>query len=53
MTTYTYLPGIGISSMADANLRTTSYEYDGHNRLKRIKDHDGNILEEYSYNYMK
>lgn len=53
MGTYTYEPGVGISSQADGNLKATFYEYDRHNRLKRIKDHEGNILEEYTYHYMR
>ena len=35
----------------DSNCRITTYEYDALNRLKRIKDHDGNIIEEYDNNY--
>lgn len=35
----------------DGNCRSTYYEYDALLRLKRIKDHDGNIIEEYDSNY--
>ena len=35
----------------DPNCRNTYYEYDALNRLKRIKDHDGNSIEEYDNNY--
>ncbi|UUC44803.1 RHS repeat domain-containing protein [Flavobacterium cerinum] len=35
----------------DSNCRSTYYEYDALLRLKRIKDHDGNIIEEYDTNY--
>ena len=35
----------------DSNCRITTYEYDALNRLKRIKDHDGNIIGEYDNNY--
>ncbi|MEO4005947.1 hypothetical protein [Flavobacterium sp. CAU 1735] len=35
----------------DGNCRSTYYEYDALLRLKRIKDHDGNIIEEYDTNY--
>lgn len=51
VTTYTYLPMIGISSITDENAKTTTYEYDAFNRLKSIKDHSGNILNEYQYNF--
>lgn len=35
----------------DSNCRSTYYEYDALLRLKRIKDHDGNTIEEYDTNY--
>ncbi len=35
----------------DTNCRNTYYEYDSLMRLKRIKDHDGNTIEEYDNNY--
>jgi len=35
----------------DSNCRSTYYEYDALLRLKRIKDHDGNIIEEYDTNF--
>ena len=35
----------------DSNCRVTSYEYDALNHLKRVKDHEGNIIEEYDNNY--
>ncbi|HRB73317.1 MAG TPA: YD repeat-containing protein, partial [Flavobacterium sp.] len=35
----------------DGNCRSTYYEYDALLRLKRIKDHEGNIIEEYDTNY--
>lgn len=51
ITTYTYKPLVGISSSTDENGKTTFYEYDTFNRLKSIKDHSGNILKEYNYNF--
>ena len=50
ITSYTYKPMVGISSITDENLKTTTYEYDAYNRLSRIKDYLGNILKEYQYN---
>ncbi len=35
----------------DTNCRNTYYEYDSLMRLKRVKDHDGNTIEEYDNNY--
>lgn len=49
--TYTHDPVVGMQSVTDANGQSLSYEYDKLGRLVRIKDHDGNILEEYRYNY--
>lgn len=51
MTTYTYDPLIGLSSVTDANNMTTYYEYDALSRLKLVKDEKGNILNRYDYQY--
>ena len=51
MTTYTYQQGIGIASVTDPNNRTTYYEYDRLNRLKLIKDEEGNTVKNYEYGY--
>lgn len=48
---YTYDPLLGITSEADPNGITTYFEYDEFNRLKLIKDEDGNIVQHYQYHY--
>lgn len=51
ITTYTYKPLIGISTITDAKGNKTTYEYDSFNHLKYVKDNEGNILSEYDFNY--
>lgn len=51
VTTYTYSPLIGMTSLTDPSGRTTYYEYDGLGRLKTVKDEDGNVLKTYDYQY--
>lgn len=51
MTTYTYQPLVGMTSMTDAAGRTSYYEYDSFQRLQYVKNQDGNIIKAYCYNY--
>ncbi|MFD2581591.1 hypothetical protein ACFSR6_03755 [Pedobacter vanadiisoli] len=51
ITTYTYKPMVGITSMTDAKGMITYYEYDSFQRLKTIKDQNGNILKQTDYHY--
>ena len=51
VTTYTYDPLVGVTSITDPRGQTVYYGYDGFGRLKRAKDADGKILEEYNYHY--
>ncbi|THU38379.1 hypothetical protein FAM09_17040 [Niastella caeni] len=51
MTTYTYVPLIGMTSRCDANNYIVYYEYDGYNRLKLVRDQDKNIIKTIDYNY--
>lgn len=52
VTTYTYDPLIGVTSMTDPKGYTVYYEYDELNRLVRVKDKDGKILSENKYHYL-
>ncbi|GAA3596724.1 RHS repeat domain-containing protein [Flavivirga amylovorans] len=51
VSTYTYDPLIGVTSITDPKGYTTYYEYDNFNRLKQVKDTDGNILSQNEYHY--
>ena len=51
VTTFTYKPLVGKATMTDPNGFITYYEYDPFGRLKTVKDHWGNIVQEYSYHY--
>jgi YD repeat-containing protein len=53
ITTYTYEPLKGISSITDPNGRTTYYDYDFYGRLTDVKDDNKFIINSYEYNYMK
>jgi hypothetical protein len=51
ITTYTYKPLIGISTVTDSKGDKQTYHYDTFNRLEFVKDKDGNILSENKYHY--
>jgi len=51
ITTYSYNPMVGVTSISDTRGNIMSYEYDSFNRLKNTKDLDGNFIEDYKYNY--
>lgn len=51
VTIFTYVPLLGIESVTDPAGRTTYYEYDAANRLAKIRDEHGNVLEAYEYHY--
>lgn len=51
ITIYTYKPLVGMTSTTDPRGVTTSYEYDGFNRLQFIKDKDGKMIQTYDYRY--
>lgn len=49
--TFTYQPFVGKTSEIEGNGRTTYYEYDQFQRLKNLKDQNGNIKKNYQYNF--
>jgi len=51
VSTYTYDPLIGITSMTDPRGYTMTYHYDRYNRLEFVKDADNNLVSENKYNY--
>ncbi|WP_147405029.1 hypothetical protein [Aquimarina sp. AD10] len=51
ITTYTYKPLIGITSMTDPRGYNMTYHYDKLNRLEFVKDQNGHLVSENKYNY--
>lgn len=50
--TFTYIPGIGMTSETKPNKDVTSYSYDTAGRLAEIKDSNGKLLWKYLYKYI-
>jgi len=53
VTTFTYTPLVGMTSLCDAKNLVMYYEYDGQGRLLRVKDQDNNIVKRYDYKYQQ
>lgn len=51
ITTYTYQPLVGMTSMTDPRGVTTTYEYDSFGRLKTAKDANGKVIQAHDYHY--
>lgn len=52
MTTYSYLPLTGMTTVSESNGITTTYEYDYSQRLKRTYNHNRDIQSEIGYHYI-
>lgn len=53
ITTYTYDPLIGVTSVTSPNGMKEFYKYNTQNKLEKVLDADHNILKEYKYQYKK
>ncbi|MBL4664227.1 MAG: hypothetical protein JKY22_11915, partial [Flavobacteriaceae bacterium] len=51
VTTYTYDPGIGVTSVTDPRGYVMFYEYDQYNRLEFVRDVDNNLIGKNEYSY--
>ncbi|WP_461791302.1 hypothetical protein [Pedobacter sp.] len=51
VTSYTYKPLVGMTSMTDAKGMTTYYGYDSFGRLDTVSDHYGHIIKKFDYHY--
>ncbi len=51
ITSYTYRPLIGVSTVTDQNGNTLEYKYDSLNRLEYVVDQNGKVLSHNEYNY--
>jgi len=51
ITTYSYQPLIGVSTITDNRGYKTIYEYDSLGRLKAVKDNDGKMLSQNKYHF--
>ncbi|WP_222984570.1 RHS repeat domain-containing protein [Flagellimonas meishanensis] len=52
ITTYTYDPLIGVTSITDPRGYTIYYHYDANNRLKEVRDEQNNLITDYDYQYL-
>ncbi|WP_165903901.1 RHS repeat domain-containing protein [Hymenobacter gummosus] len=53
VTSYTYLPLVGMTSQTDPSGRISFYEYDALGRLLRTRDEQGRLLAEQEYHYAR
>ena len=51
VSTYSYMPLVGIASVINPSLYKKTYQYDAYSRLNKVLDNDGNTLEQYQYHF--
>lgn len=51
VTTYTFSPAVGVTSITPPSGIRENYKYDTFNRLQTVEDMSGKVLKEYKYNY--
>ncbi|MEM9931781.1 MAG: RHS repeat domain-containing protein, partial [Bacteroidota bacterium] len=51
VTTYTYDPAVGLTSLTDPRGYTTYYEYDAFTRLKAVRNAANQLVTEHNYHY--
>ena len=51
VTTYTYIPLVGVRTITDYKANRITYHYDSSNRLEYVTDKDDNILSKNEYHY--
>ena len=51
VTSYNYIPLVGVCKITDGRGISTTYNYDSGGRLISIVDHDGNKVSEYDYHF--
>lgn len=51
VTSYNYIPLVGVCKITDGRGISTTYNYDSGGRLISIVDHDGNKVSEYEYHF--
>jgi|GEM_PF-4340561 len=51
VTTYTYDPSVGMTSMTDPRGLVEHYGYDAFNRLNTVRDHQNQVAKTYCYSY--
>ncbi len=51
ITTYEYNPNFGLIGLTEPSGLKKTFFYDVNGRMKMIKDHEGNLLEEFKYHY--
>ncbi|MDJ1484198.1 hypothetical protein QNI16_27110 [Cytophagaceae bacterium YF14B1] len=51
VSTYTYLPLVGVKTVSGVDGKTLTYEYDSLQRLRVIRDQKGYIVKQYRYHY--